>query len=374
MQRIFIVTIVASVLLLGAGVPPGVVFAEKLTKGVEFEMPVVHEDFCGAKIDYRICKCARHNEMCKDIGRTREVASFILNTKFNAYVAGLRENFIASCELAGGRYSADTCRYYEKTDKEKQCLPADFESSWKKYSDMDDAIPVGERSLAAKQHYETLSKIVNGSKEIFLLERDMEIDRRMRLELKEYKRALVGNIKTNLLKSFWRLAWVTYDNIQGGRSSGGTFEKMYELPSYGESIAAYIKIVRSVTPSDSAIAINTENVSGKVGSVGLSTALDALESVGDPATVATTLVSESIKQTFPSADITSEEIEILKNQHLKNRLLDDILQDSYRRNSERRSTVEALKAVNGALKAQLAELENNEKDRVRNNLVDECEK
>lgn len=374
MRRVRALIIGIAVILLGASVPTGFVFAEKLTKTVEFKAPDIHSDFCGAKIDYKICKCARHNEMCKDIGRKRGVANFILHTKFDAYVALLREGFIASCKSAGGRYSGGTCAYYEATDQEKQCLPADFEARWKKYSDIDDAIPVHERSADAKQHYEALSRIVKNSEEIFFLERDLEIDRRMRLELKEYKRALIGNIKTNLLKSFWRLAWITYDNIQSGRASGGTFEKMYDLSSISEGMAAYIKTIRNVTPGDSRIAINTENVSGKVKSVGLSTALDALESVGDPSTVATTLISESIKQTFPSADITPEEIEILKNQHLKNRLLDDIVQESYRKNSERRNKAELLKAENATLKTQLGELESKEKERVRNNLVDECKK
>ena len=120
----------------------------------------------------------------------------------------------------------------------------------------------------------------------------MEIDRLARVELKNYKQALVKNIKTNLLKSFWRLAWITYDNIQSNRTMNGSFEKIFDLESHMESIAAYVKIVRNVTPADSAIAINTETIKGKVKNVGLSTALDAIESVGDPVTVASTLVSE----------------------------------------------------------------------------------
>ena len=141
-----------------------------------------------------------------------------------------------------------------------------------------------------------------------------------------------------------------------------------------ESIAAYIKTVRSVTPGDSVIAINIDTIAGKAKNVGLSTALDAMESIGDPVTVATTLIAESVKQTFGSADITPEEIEILKTQHLKNNLLDDIVQESYRKNRERRLKAEALKAENETLKVQLIELENKEKDRTREKLVDACEK
>ncbi|MEK7493645.1 MAG: hypothetical protein AAB630_00660 [Patescibacteria group bacterium] len=350
------------------------VSAERLSRTVKFEQPDIKDAFCGARIDYKICKCSFHNEMCKEIGRTRSVASYILNSKYGAYVSQLRIGFIASCVAGGGKYAEDRCEYYEKTKDEKECLPGDFDAQWKKYSDIDDRIPPSERSFEAKQHYDALAKVVNNSQELFLLGRDMEIDRQARLEVKQYKQALVKNIKTNLLKSFWRLAWITYDNIQSGRSSSGTFEKMYDLPSHMESIAAYLKTVRSVTPGDSVIAINTDSIAGKAKNVGLSVAFDAMESVGDPVTVATTLISESVKQTFGSADITPEEIEILKTQHLKNNLLDDIIQESYRRNRERRLKAESLKSENETLKTQLLELENKEKDRTRKELVDACEK
>lgn len=353
---------------------PFPVSAEKLSRTVKFVQPDIKDGYCGQRIDYRICKCSFHNEMCEEIGRTRSVASFILNSKYGAYVSQLRVGFIASCKANGGKYTNDRCEYYEKTKDEKQCLPNDFDAQWKKYSDIDDRIPPNERSFEAKQHYDALAKVVSNTQEVFLLQRDMEIDRQARLEVKQYKQALVQNIKTNLLKSFWRLAWITYDNIQSGRSAGGTFEKMYDAPSHMESIAAYIKTVRSVTPGDSVIAINTDSIAGKAKNVGLSVALDAMESVGDPVTVATTLISESVKQTFGSADITPEEIEILKTQHLKNNLLDDIIQESYRRNRDRRLKAEALKIENETLKSQLIELENKEKDRTREKLVESCDK
>ena len=348
--------------------------AERFARAEEFKTPDIKDEFCGQRIDYQICKCAFHGELCQNIGRDKKTANFILYSRYDAYVSDLRERFAASCRKNGGKFAKDRCEYYENTDKEKACLPADFSRDWKKYSDLDDAISPEERSFEARSHYETLQKIVKNSEEIFLLTRDLEIDRLMRLELKDYKQSLVKNIKANLLRSFWRLAWITYDNIQSGRASGGTFEKMYDLESISEGMAAFLKTIRSVTPGDSKIAINTENISGKVKSVGLSAALDALESVGDPVTVATTLVSETVKQTFPSADITPEEVEVLRNQHLKNNILDDIIQESYRKNRERRLKAESLKAENETLAIKLSELEDKEKTRVQNEIIEKCEK
>lgn len=354
---------------------PFAVLAEGADRTEHFKKPDIKEEFCGAKIDFRICKCAFHGEYCKELGRTRNIAAMILDTKFGAYVSDLKRTFQATCRSGGGKLESDgtRCVYREPSKEKQKCVPEDFEKSWKKYSDFDDAIPDEERSYEAKEHRTLLTKRVENAKEIFLLKRDMEIDRLSRAELKQYKAALVGNIKANLLRSFWRLAWITYDNIQGARSSGGTFEKLYDLESLGEGMAAYLKVVRSVTPADSKVAINTETVSGKVKSVGLSTALDAIESVGDPYAVATTLVSESVKSTYPSADITPEEIEILRTQHVKNRAIDQIIEESYRINRERRDHIIALERENESLLEAMAAWEEKEKERVRGNIVAKCE-
>lgn len=364
---------IATIIFLAA--LPFAVSAEGADRTEHFKKPDIKEEFCGAKIDFRICKCAFHGEYCKELGRTRNIAAMILDTKFGAYVSDLKRMFQATCRSGGGKLESDgtRCVYREPSKEKQKCVPEDFEKSWKKYSDFDDAIPDEERSYEAKEHRTLLTKRVENAKEIFLLKRDMEIDRLSRAELKQYKAALVGNIKANLLRSFWRLAWITYDNIQGARSSGGTFEKLYDLESLGEGMAAYLKVVRSVTPADSKVAINTETVSGKVKSVGLSTALDAIESVGDPYAVATTLVSESVKSTYPSADITPEEIEILRTQHVKNRAIDQIIEESYRINRERRDQIITLERENESLLEAMAAWEEKERERVRGNIVAKCE-
>ena len=372
MSRSVFNTIFGALVIVAVAFAPSVVFSEKLSRTEKFKTPDIKNDFCGVQMDFQYCKCAFHNEYCKDIGKERKVADFVVNSGFKAYVDGLRTMFADSCRQKGGKFTGDSCEYYEATKEESQCLPGDFNMSWKKYSDLDERIPVSDRSYEAKQYAETVAKMIDKTREIFLLRRDMEIDRQARLEVKQYKQALVQNIKTNLLKSFWRLAWITYDNIQSGRASNGTFEKMYDLPSHMESLASYLKTVRSITPNDSVIAINTDSIKGKAKSVGLSTVLDAVEAVGDPVTTATTLVSETVKQTFGSADITPEEVEILKNQHLRSKLLDNIIAESYARNIERRLQTEGLKAELENLKSQAADWESKEKDRTREELVKSC--
>ncbi|MEK7631090.1 MAG: hypothetical protein AAB417_03630 [Patescibacteria group bacterium] len=83
-----------------------------------FKYPEVHNDFCGAKIDYRICKCARHNQMCKDIGMERNAASDKLYAAFDEYVKGQKEMFGRSCMASGGIYSVlnAECGYCEANE------------------------------------------------------------------------------------------------------------------------------------------------------------------------------------------------------------------------------------------------------------------
>ncbi|MDO8516413.1 MAG: hypothetical protein Q7S28_04125 [bacterium] len=372
-------------------VRPVSIAAEKLTRTVEFDVPDIHDDFCGAQIDYRICKCARHNEMCKDIGRERSVANYILYSKYNAYVSRSRDGFKKNCESAGGRFGSDACKYYGKDNKEKECLPADFDKNWIKYSDIDERIPESERSFEAKKYAEAWGTVVKNTESAFVLQRDMEVDRLMRLEMRQYKDALVKNIKTNLLKAFWRLAWVTYDTtvgsslpvkkefIQGGAALGQTYSKLFDA---GEDVVVQLggalNIVRSLTPGDSKFAIDTEKTRGKFASFGLTGTLSTLENLPNPDgayAVGTALFGEMAGYALPpKADITPEEIAILKDQHLTKGALDDVLQESYRVNRARRLEVERLKSENETLKSSMAEWAEKEKEHAKNNIIDSCEK
>jgi hypothetical protein len=73
-----------------------------------------------------------------------------------------------------------------------------FDKDWKKYSDIDEQIPLDGRKWPAKQYGVTQSKIVDAEVQILLLKRDAEVDRLMCLELKECKKALVHEQKVGL--------------------------------------------------------------------------------------------------------------------------------------------------------------------------------
>jgi len=127
--------------------------------------------------------------------------------------------------------------------------------------------------------------------------------------------------------------------------------------------------MRALSPGNSKLAINTDSIAGKLKSTGLSAALDAVESLGDPQAVAQTIFSSTAEQLLPStAELSEEEVEILRSQALDKRKLDDVLQESYRVNSDRRRQVETLPAENKSLDAELQRWEQAEKERVAREL------
>lgn len=249
-----------------------------------------------------------------------------------------------------------------------------FDRSWKKYSDLDDGAPSESRSWEAQQHFKVLTQIVAARLEIYLLKRDMEIDRLMRLELRQYKENLVRNIKVNLLKSFWRLAYVTYDTLKSAISLGDSYRTLYQNVASIKKVGSVLNILKSMTPSSSRLSINTESTAGKISSVGVSGAAAILESLADPKSVGKTVFEEIVKQSLPSADLTPGEIDILRKQHLSNKQITATLEKSYKENRGRRMRVAELEQRIDDLEEELSDWEKREKQRVADALVDACKK
>lgn len=110
-----------------------------------------------------------------------------------------------------------------------------FNRDWHKYSDIDERLSFAElslnsRSLETQKYYTTQETLVDLKLQIYFLKRDMEIDGQMRLELRAYKDSLVKNIKVNLLKSFWRLAYITYDTVKTAKGLGALTPNSLALP------------------------------------------------------------------------------------------------------------------------------------------------
>ncbi len=264
----------------------------------------------------------------------------------------------------------------------KDCPTAtELDKDWKKFSDMDETIPFQTRSIETQKYYNSLSQVADARMEMVILGRDMEIDRVLRVDLREYRRALIQNLKANLLKAFVRMAYITTDvaigtpGLGGGaRSTAKTFSKLFrDDVSKIEKIGATLKTLKDMTPSQSRFAINTENITGKIKGTTLTAALETLDSMGNGKEIGKAVAQDITKQILPSAELTDQEIEILRQQHLKSKLLDDVIQESYRINSERRDRLKQLDEKVNQLYKQADEWEEKEKQRTISKIKKECE-
>lgn len=373
----------------------------------KFEYPDIKNDFCGVGIDYRYCKCAFHKEMCDQIGMSKSEADKYVNAQYDEWAGTQLKQWGDSCAGANGVFNHDKakCSYCEDgfeaqgqdcvkkesgepDTKSQEASSADdilgpdcqvaagtYDQNWKKYSDIDVVIPYGDRSYEAKQVYDFEERRIALLAEAVALKREQELDRLMLAELDRYHTALLQNIKSNLLKSFWRLAWVTYSTIDSGRGLGENYSELLEgVDIAAEGVGKGLKLIQGVVPNDSALTIDTNSVSGKVKSVSLNTGLEALASLGDPVATATEFFNSSANVNFPSADITDEEVQILKDQHIKKGKIDLAISENGARAAMRTARLASIEAEVAGLDRQIAGWEQKEKDRTRVEIEESCKK
>jgi len=254
-----------------------------------------------------------------------------------------------------------------------------FNRDWKKYSDVDERftfaeLNLRERSWETQKYYTTQETIVDLKLQIYFLKRDMAIDAEMRKDLRVLKKGLVGTLRANLLKSFWRLAWNTYDTIKTGQGLGKSYVKLFSAAGAIPKIGASLKLLKGLTPKDSKLAINTKDTTGKIKAISVSGALEAMESLADPMATGTAICNEMGKQFLPKAELSKEEIKILYKQNWNNRLMTQALEESYRMNGERQKELQRLEEEVQKLEEELINWEAEEKKRVADMLVFNCKK
>ena len=382
----------AGLVVLSIAVSGCIFGANNIARTESFNYPDIKDDFCGVDMDFRYCKCAFHGEYCDDIGMSKREADNYVQEAYDKWIADKLADFSSACTQGGGFFDKDECSYCEsgfvaqgqecveasevdqtEPKQEDGLLGADckvkpdvYDQTWKKYSDIDAVIPYEDRSWEAKQVYDLEEKRIALMVEGFNLETEQEADKQTRAVLEEYRQALVQNIKTNLLKSFWRLAWITYSTIDSGKGLGKTYSGLLEegIEDIG-AIAKGITVIQGLVPSDSALTIDTETVSGKVKSVSVNTALEAFGSLGDPVSTATALVQNSITVNYPSADLTDEEIAILKSQHISKGAIDAALVEGDAVMAARTVRMAEIETEIASLSGQITEAEQKEKDRTK---------
>ena len=295
----------------------------------------------------------------------------------------MRSDFVFQCGVFGGEVSGDRCRYSGESERIRRCLPGDFITNWKKYSGLHGRVPPDSRSFEAKEYYRVLGMLGGSKTRIFFLQRDMELDRLMRLDLKGYKRAMVYDQPQNLAKTLLRLAWMTRDVTKGAAKLAGTeaytlhrempYAKLFDSETVVEQIGSLLKLARAFELKDSIYALTTDTLSKKLGSAGPTGAVSVLENVGTPEDAAREIIQTAAREiSLQTPEVTQEEIDILRTQHIESNLLDDVLQESYRVNHSHRLETERLAAENDRLARELILWEGKERQRAENFIIESC--
>lgn len=364
------------------------------SKKTPYEVPSVKDDYCGIVMNFQYCKCAFHNEFCKNINLSPGSAHAYVQKEFREWNREQIQEMAQKCQRSGGYWNQSNwscltctdgdvlegtkCVPPEKSDAEntekEECREAlkNIDRDWEKYSDFDDRLDSGV-SYEVQQFNKILDEIAVLVSQADELKYKMEIDRQIRLELREYKKALVQNIRTNLLKSFWRLSYVTYTTIKGAHGAGGSVEKILQPESVMQGVGAGLKLIQAnIPPTAKEYQIDTSTTQGKIKSIAWNATLETMESIANPKDIAIQFMKDTRGAVVPSANISDEEIQILRTQHLLNKAIDIQLAESYKINAERRTELAEIEKKVTEKYNKLQTWKQKEYQRVKVKIEDQC--
>jgi len=261
-----------------------------------------------------------------------------------------------------------------------------FESEWRKISDFNSTDPLQNRKWPVQQFEAAQSEMRAIETEIASISAHMELDRLARLEARNMEQALTQGLKANLLRAFWRLAWITYNTIGGptGKTemikAGKSYAELFTEKISVASTAKMLGVIKKLVPKQYSKLPGNE---GKVVNVGVDALLEGLKNsdksrlelvAGVVTKVMDTGGKELLETNAMKADITPEEIEILRTQYIDQQGLQKAIGESYRVNGERNARIEALEAQLREAVVKAAEWEKAEKLRVYSVLNEKCKK
>lgn len=388
MQRIFASILILATVLVAQ---PAFVFAGK--EVTTFEVPDVRSDFCGEEIQPIFCRCAFHDQSCEVMNMTQDEAYRFVDSSYQKWVGELIKQKAEQCVKNDGHWNKGTRQCITCTDGDirsgarcvapgteieeetpRQCTAlVEFAGDWQKFSDFDDAIPTSDASFEVQEYNRVLDELSKKIAEANALEYDMEVDRQIRLELRDYKAALVDNIRDNITKAIFRLAWVTYNTVKGAEGAAGSYRTLVDPENAVEALGAGLKTVQGAIPADQKqLQFDTSTTEGKIKSGAWNAALETLETLGDPKAVAVQALKDVKGAAVPGPDLTDEEVAILRTQHLENLQIDKALAESYAENAERRLRLLALQTEIDTLYIEMEEWRGKEYSRVKTDIEESC--
>lgn len=261
-------------------------------------------------------------------------------------------------------------------DENCNLKPSYHDGGWKKYSDIDYRIPVQSRSPEAQKYFNAQQEIAEKSAQIYTNERDSAIEEEKKKLLIEYKEELRKGHTANLARVFLRMSFFTADTVfQNYYGAKGMMTNIMDpTKNTVQLVGEGIKYIDSYDPDNSAIAIDTSTVKGKVNDVARAGWEETIASYGNPKDVALEMTKKSIRYAMgaPDPKITPAELDILKAEHLEKKRIDAEIQTIDKGNFDRMWEIRKLQQDITYLKSDLWDYEHDEKDRTDDMLIAEC--
>lgn len=287
--------------------------------------------------------------------------------------------YLLACGYLQPLYAADNI-----IDEHGCVIESVFEQDWRIQSTFNPARE--DKSWPVQQFEDTRKEITKINEEIAAISAYMVLDSEARQDARTMEQALVRLLKANLLRSFWRLAWITYNTIGGPTGKTGmisTGRAYAGLFTEGVSVASTAKmlgIVKKLVPKQYS---KLHGRKGRVVNVGVDALLAALQNSGKSrtqlvASVVTSILKtgsdEALKANTISPDISPEDIAILRSQYIGKNQIKDAIAESERLNAEREARIAELEAQERSALDKARDLELAEKQRTYSEINKNCRK
>ncbi len=251
-----------------------------------------------------------------------------------------------------------------------------FENDWVKYSDIDDRIPLEQRSYEASEYGKSENEISRLYNLMYQMATNQELNRMNYIELANYKKAVTTTHKKNLIKSTIRLAaftgYTVKDSIGKGKSfaenilkSGAnlvtqlgdviTVTKDFVTDNYKKSFGMFEKLYKYATSDDVVGEIlhdMKKDIKNKV-SVTIDETID--KAIGR---------KKIPDYTVDDLKISTKDVEILKNLYTVNRELDNAILQNRKVNTRYEKKIDDIVGKIRLEIKKLDEFRQAEKDRV----------
>lgn len=385
-----IATTLLLTIIIVVGYPSAALAGKEVTT---FEVPEVRSKFCSKEIPAAFCQCAFSELGCDVMKMGQEQAYGFVQSEYKKWVSGLIAAEAQQCLNTDGFWNKSTRQCIRCTEGDvrsgtkcvapgtevpdevgRQCRALkEFSTDWRAKSDFVETVPGNEASLEVQEYNRALNELTEKIAAANVLEYEMEIDRQVRLDIREYKTALVDSRNDGITSGIFRLAWVTYNTPVGAEGIGGSYRTLVQPDTATEVLLPGLEAVQTAVPAESILLqFDTAGSMEKIKLAAWNATLEVLGNAGNPASLAAEAVKNARNTVPVTPELVEGDMEALRAEHLENLQLDKALAESYAENAAQRKQLFMLEVEIADLYNQMESWREKEYTRAYSNVQSSC--